>query len=101
VYGDVVTDEMTIARMKVAQLALQSNGAQAGAHIALSCWFSGGRGRNRTYNQTYFQQHAGQRMTPETMKSISNPINRAQFSTSSVQILSQIICKYHDLCRDR
>jgi hypothetical protein len=24
----------------------------------------GGRGRNRIFNQTYFQQHAGQRMTP-------------------------------------
>jgi hypothetical protein len=23
----------------------------------------GGRGRNRIFNQTYFQQHAGQRMT--------------------------------------
>jgi integrase len=29
VYGDVVTDEMTTAGMKVAQLAFQSNGAQA------------------------------------------------------------------------
>ena len=38
----------------------------------------GGRGRNRIFNQTYFQQHAGQRMTPNTMKSSRNPINRAQ-----------------------
>jgi integrase len=29
VYGDVVTDEMATAGMKVAQLAFQSNGAQA------------------------------------------------------------------------
>jgi integrase len=46
----------------------------------------GGRGRNRIFNQTYFQQHAGQRMTPKTMKSGCNPINRVQmervFATS-------------------
>jgi integrase len=29
VYGDVVTDEMATAGMKVAQLAFQGNGAQA------------------------------------------------------------------------
>jgi hypothetical protein len=29
VYGDVVTDEMTTAGIKVAQLAFQLNGAQA------------------------------------------------------------------------
>jgi hypothetical protein len=29
IYGDVVTDEMTTAAIKVAQIALQSNGAQA------------------------------------------------------------------------
>jgi integrase len=29
IYGDVVTDEMTTASIKVAQLAFQSNGAQA------------------------------------------------------------------------
>ena len=28
IYGDVVTDEMTTAGIKVAQLAFQSNGAQ-------------------------------------------------------------------------
>jgi len=38
----------------------------------------GGRGRNRIISQTYFQQHAGQRMTPKTMQSSRNPINRAQ-----------------------
>jgi hypothetical protein len=38
---------------------------------------NGGRGRNRIINLTYFQQHAGQRMTPKTVKSIRNPINRA------------------------
>jgi integrase len=36
-YGDVVTDEMTIAGMKVAQLAFQSNGAQAERKTSLSC----------------------------------------------------------------
>jgi hypothetical protein len=39
---------------------------------------NGGRGRNRIFNQTYFQQHAGQRMTPKTVKSSRNPINRAR-----------------------
>jgi integrase len=29
IYGDVVTDEMTTAGIKVAQLAFQGNGAQA------------------------------------------------------------------------
>ena len=29
IYGDVVTDEMTIAGIKVARLAFQGNGAQA------------------------------------------------------------------------
>jgi hypothetical protein len=29
IYGDVVTDEMSIAGNKVAQLVFQSNGAQA------------------------------------------------------------------------
>jgi hypothetical protein len=38
----------------------------------------GGRGRNRIISQTYFQQHAGQRMTPKTSISSLNPINRAQ-----------------------
>jgi hypothetical protein len=31
----------------------------------------------RIISQTYFQQHAGQRMTPKTVKSSRNPINRA------------------------
>ena len=39
--------------------------------IATSCSklliLFGGRGRNRIFNQTYFQQHAGQRMTPKTV----------------------------------
>jgi hypothetical protein len=39
---------------------------------------NGGRGRNRIFNQTYFQQHAGQRMTPKTMESSLKPINGAQ-----------------------
>jgi len=38
----------------------------------------GSSGRTRIFNQTHFQQHAGQRMTPKTMKSSRNPINRAQ-----------------------
>ena len=38
----------------------------------------GGRGRNRIFNQTYFQQHAGQRMTPKTLKSSRKPTNRAR-----------------------
>jgi hypothetical protein len=38
----------------------------------------GGRGRNRKHNETYFQLHAGQRLTPKTMKISRNPINRAQ-----------------------
>jgi hypothetical protein len=29
IYGDVVTDEMTIAEIKVSQLVFQGNGAQA------------------------------------------------------------------------
>ena len=40
--------------------------------------FIGGRGRNRIINLTYFQQHADQWMTPQTVKSSRNPINRAQ-----------------------
>jgi integrase len=38
----------------------------------------GSSGRTRINSQTHFQQHAGQRMTPKTMKSSRNPINRAQ-----------------------
>jgi len=38
---------------------------------------TGSSGRNRIINQTDFQQHAGQRMTPKTMKSSDNQINRA------------------------
>jgi hypothetical protein len=45
----------------------------------------GGRGRNRIFNQTYFQQHAGQRMTPKTMKSSRNPINRAQAERNAIE----------------
>jgi hypothetical protein len=37
----------------------------------------GSSGRTRIIKQTYFQQHAGQRMTPKTVKSSRNPINRA------------------------
>lgn len=36
VYGDVVTDEMSEAGLKVAKLAFQTNGAQDGAHQSLS-----------------------------------------------------------------
>jgi hypothetical protein len=38
----------------------------------------GSSGRTRIINQTYFQQHAGQRMTSKTVQSSRKPINRAQ-----------------------
>jgi hypothetical protein len=44
-------------------------------HIVFSTY--GSSGRTRIINQTYFQQHVGQRMTHKTMKSSRNPINRA------------------------
>ena len=49
------------------QKSLQScrNGGEKGEGISRkSLNLNGGRGRNRIFNQTYFQQHAGQRMTP-------------------------------------
>lgn len=38
----------------------------------------GGRGRNRICNLTYFQQHAGQRMTLEAVESSVKRANRAR-----------------------
>jgi hypothetical protein len=38
----------------------------------------GSSGRTRINTQTYFQQHAGQRMTPKTMQSSRDQINRAE-----------------------
>ncbi len=38
----------------------------------------GSSSRTRIVNLTYFQEHAGQRMTLQTMQSSQNPINRAQ-----------------------
>ena len=46
IYGDVVTDEMTTASSRVAQLAFQTNGAQG----KLSHCKNGSSGRTRTYN---------------------------------------------------
>jgi hypothetical protein len=63
--------------------------------------FIGGRGRNRIFNRTYFQQHAGQRMTPKTLKISRSPINRAQmervfaaflpFSITNVDLSNQAL----------
>jgi hypothetical protein len=50
IYGDVVTDEMTTASSKVAQLAFPLNGAQAEREDSLAIEGIGGCGRNRTYN---------------------------------------------------
>ena len=52
---------------------------------------SGSSGRTRINIQTYFQQHAGRRMTPKTVESSRNQINRAQIeriSTTSVMYIS-------------
>jgi hypothetical protein len=53
---------MDEAQNKIIGLALNGTGMMGGGGPNLL--ILGGRGRNRINNQTYFQQYAGQRMTP-------------------------------------
>ena len=50
---------------------------------------NGGRGRNRIINQTYFQQHAGRRMTPKAVESSRKPINRAHIERTATKVLAK------------
>ena len=43
----------------------------------------GERGRNRIHNKTYFQQHAGPRMTHTTIKDNSGHTNRAHIERAN------------------
>jgi hypothetical protein len=44
----------------------------------------GGRGRNRIFNLPFFQQHAGQRMTPPTTTNSQKPTNGARLERGFV-----------------
>jgi hypothetical protein len=59
-YGTVFTPEMAQAHNKIVGLALNGTGIGTERSVSLCI---GGRGRNRIINLTYFQQHAGRRMT--------------------------------------